>query len=130
MNNFGRSLTLGNPLERIDPNFRQTIPSGPIGVQPGNGYAFHGHRCGRYPVLFYESLIVGRIKIRNRTGYDHIVVLEKHTQSDKVRLNLNYTSFGNILSRASGVGSPTNHPGSGQRQDTGPGILQKNQGVE
>ncbi len=23
-----------------------------------------------------------------------------------------------ILSRASGVGSPTNHPGSGQRQDT------------
>ncbi len=30
----------------------------------------------------------------------------------------------NILSRASGVGSPTlNHPGSRQRQDTGPGIL-------
>ncbi len=28
-----------------------------------------------------------------------------------------------IFSRASGVGSPTNHPGSGQRQDTGPGIL-------
>ncbi len=28
-----------------------------------------------------------------------------------------------ILSRASGVGSQTNHPGSGQRQDTGPGIL-------
>ncbi len=29
----------------------------------------------------------------------------------------------NILSRPSEVGSPTNHPGSGQRQDTGPGIL-------
>ncbi len=28
-----------------------------------------------------------------------------------------------ILSRASEVGSPTNHPGSRQRQDTGPGIL-------
>ena len=28
-----------------------------------------------------------------------------------------------ILSRASGVGSPTNHLGSRQRQDTGPGIL-------
>ncbi len=28
-----------------------------------------------------------------------------------------------ILSRACGVGSPTNHPYLGQRQDTGPGIL-------
>ena len=28
-----------------------------------------------------------------------------------------------ILSRASKVGSPTNHPGFEQRQDTGPGIL-------
>ena len=28
-----------------------------------------------------------------------------------------------ILSRASGMGSPTNHPGSRQRHDTGPGIL-------
>ncbi len=32
-------------------------------------------------------------------------------------------SISSILSRASGMGSPTNHPGSGQRQDTGPGIL-------
>ncbi len=28
-----------------------------------------------------------------------------------------------VLLRASEVGSPTNHPGSRQRQDTGPGIL-------
>ncbi len=32
-------------------------------------------------------------------------------------------SFSIILSRASGVGSQTNHPGSRQRQDKGPGIL-------
>ncbi len=28
-----------------------------------------------------------------------------------------------VLSHAGEVGSPTNHPGSRQRQDTGPGIL-------
>ncbi len=35
--------------------------------------------------------------------------------------NLLYILY--ILSRASEVGSPTNHPGSRQRQDMGPGIL-------
>ncbi len=30
-----------------------------------------------------------------------------------------------LLSRASGLGSPINHPGSRQWQDTGPGILDK-----
>ncbi len=37
--------------------------------------------------------------------------------------DLGYPASVNILSRASGVGSPTNHPGFGQRQDTGPVIL-------
>ncbi len=40
------------------------------------------------------------------------------------RLLLSATLQGKkILSRASEVGSPTNHLGSRQRQDTGPGIL-------
>ncbi len=40
-----------------------------------------------------------------------------------LRLWITESYLGNILSHASGVGSPTNHPGYGQRQDPGPGIL-------
>ena len=42
----------------------------------------------------------------------------KHADNELISLYVQ-----NILSRASEVGSPTNHPGSRQRQDTGSGIL-------
>ncbi len=66
---------------------------------------------------YFLMAILGQIGQHNRGVFQDIIQNMKH-----LALSINFNLF-LILSRASGMGSPTNHLGSEQRQETGPGIL-------